>query len=863
VKGPVKVLFASGSRAANALVLTRFKEIFPELPLVVVSEFPPAEGEWIPFHIRRTWRDNRDLVKARLGGRDIRLGAVVLEPRIPLRSLRRVGFALSGLRVLLFNEYGQHFMLRPRSMPAMLKHVLWRRKNAVIVQFRKGGLFYKLRQVALDARERELTILYRKAMARGRWLARLRKPAEQRSIPLDVRPAGVSVVIPSRNGRELLERCLSSFSGASEIIVVDNGSTDGSAEMLRRQYPQVAVEISPEPLSFARAVNRGIARARFSHVCLLNNDMLILEPAFFGVLLNAFQSVPELFCATAQIFFPPEARREETGKTVLSPEPGIEEFPVRCDEPLPGEDQSYVLYGSGGCSLYDAAKLAALGGFDEAYDPAYVEDLDLGVRGWLRGWPTVYCADARILHLHRATTSRYFSPQELDRALERNYAKFLARAIADPEIFRRMWSANALRLKVLKKADALRDAGSLAGAPVASGDLKFLHLVNGDAAVFPGRQRSGKPIVLVASPYVPFPLSHGAAVRIFNLMRRAAADFDQVLVAFTEELQPAPPELLEICVEVVFVRRRGTHAPPSTSRPEAVELFDSPTYHAALQQTFRKWRPKIAQLEFTQMALYQPDCAGARTILVEHDITYDLYAQMLQREEDWETRRQYERWVQFEHNAWKQVDRVVTMSGKDRARIEGAVTIANGVDLERFRPSGRDPEPQRLLFIGSFAHKPNVLAIQFFLSEVFPMLPGATLHVIAGQRHTQYWNLHQDRVEVQGFVSDVRPAYERAAVVIAPLVTSAGTNIKIMEAMAMGKAIVSSTAGIHGLSELEPGHDVIVADAAEDMAAAIQRLFTLPAERISLEQHARAKAESLYGWDAIATRQKQLYDSLL
>jgi hypothetical protein len=107
--------------------------------------------------------------------------------------------------------------------------------------------------------------------------------------------------------------------------------------------------------------------------------------------------------------------------------------------------------------------------------------------------------------------------------------------------------------------------------------------------------------------------------------------------------------LLDICVEVVTVLRPGTHALPSRGRPDTVEEFDTPAFHAALRQTMAKWRPTVAQLEFTQMAIYAPDCAPAKTILVEHDITYDLYAQMLARPEtsDWETRRQHELWVSF------------------------------------------------------------------------------------------------------------------------------------------------------------------------------------------------------------------------
>src|SRR6185369_10118184 len=123
-------------------------------------------------------------------------------------------------------------------------------------------------------------------------------------------------------------------------------------------------------------------------------------------------------------------------------------------------------------------------------------------------------------------------------------------------------------------------------------------------------------------------------------------------------------------------------------------------------------------------------------------------------------------------------------------------------------------------------------------------------HVIAGQRHQRFWDLQHPGVEVEGFVSDVRDAYRRATVVIAPLVASAGTNIKIMEAMAMGKAIVSTEAGVHGL-ELERDRDAIVTDSADDMASVILHLIAHPEDRVALERHARATAERLYDWDAI------------
>jgi GT2 family glycosyltransferase/glycosyltransferase involved in cell wall biosynthesis len=680
-------------------------------------------------------------------------------------------------------------------------------------------------------------------------------------------------VIPSRTGKELLQAQLPGLlaQGPEQIVVIDNGSTDGTAEWLACDYPQIEVVCSAVPLSFARAVNLGIARARCSHVCLLNNDML-LEPGFFAALQEAFQRVPDLFSATAQIQFPPGVRREETGKTVFA-QSRPTDFPVRCDVPLPGEDGSYVLYGSGGCSLYDTAKLRALGNVDEVYDPAYVEDLDLGYRAWQQGWPSVYVAGAIVEHRHRATTRRFFTEDQLDYILEINYLRFVARAVSDPKVFRRLWT-QAIRRLFLRKGP-LGPAAGIAlrggpGAPAAYSEDLFLALTDGSVSVFSGRPSTGKPRVMVASPYLPFPLSHGGAVRMYNLMRRAASEFDLLLVAFTEHAAPPPPEVLDLCVEVVLVRRAGSHDLPFTGRPEVVEEFASPAFRAALQQTVRKWRPAIAQLEFTQLAQYAADCAPARTILVEHDVTFDLCQQLLGLDDRWELRRELDLWRKFETAAWRTLDRVVTMSEKDHRVVTtaGAVTLANGVDVDRFRPEVGQaswPVTRRILFIGSFAHRPNVMAVEFFLNDVWPLLHDATLHIIAGARHEQFavsGDLAQPGVTVEGFVADVRPAYQRAALVVAPLLASAGTNIKVLEAMAMGKTVVSTPAGVNGL-DLIPGEDFVLVHTAREMAAAIENLLAAPTERARIEATARARVERDYSWDTIARAQSALYRELL
>ena len=144
-----------------------------------------------------------------------------------------------------------------------------------------------------------------------------------------------------------------------------------------------------------------------------------------------------------------------------------------------------------------------------------------------------------------------------------------------------------------------------------------------------------------------------------------------------------PEELLAICVEVILVRRRGSHYRRDTILPDVVEEFASETFRACLKQTVQQWQPDLVQLEFTQMAQYADACHPAKTILVEHDITFDLQQQLLAiaSEATWETaasrlelEKQLGKWKAFETEVWKRVDCVVAMSPKDEGMVSGYFT---------------------------------------------------------------------------------------------------------------------------------------------------------------------------------------------
>jgi GT2 family glycosyltransferase/glycosyltransferase involved in cell wall biosynthesis len=875
----IGIVFASGTAPVNREVIERIATLHPELPLLVVAEFEPHRGQWVPWHLLRGFRENLAAVRAAVGESRIEVAAMVLAPAVPLAKIRLAAMTIAGRALIAYDEdlqvvrglgWGKYFSRRFIDKAGSRRTRQW------------------LRRVAHPG-EAEIPARARAAQMLGIAASRFR--ARQRETPMqEVRPMGdgVSVVIPSRNGRELLASLLPALIpqvAVGEIIVSDNGSTDETAEWLAREYPAVHIIRSAAPLSFSKAVNAGIMAAGFQRTLLLNNDMVV-QPGFVDALNSAFEGIPDLFCATAQIFFPPGVRREETGKAVWRRE-NPTDFPVRCDEPIRGEDLTWVLYGSGGCSLFDTSKLRALGGLSEVFDPAYVEDLDLGYRAWKRGWPSAFCAAAQVEHRHRATTSRYYTPQELDQFVERNYLRFLIHAVGSPALFRRLWLDGIRRLQLraidgdASALDTLRRIPKIGPQPpLATGPLtetEILALGSGDVALFPGRAGKGVKPIIVASPYLPFPLSHGGAVRIYNLMKGAAQDRDQVLLAFADELSTPPEELLAICREVILVRRRGSHYRRDTVLPDVVEEFASEAFRACLKQTIQRWQPDLVQLEFTQMAQYADACRPAKTILVEHDITFDLQQQLLATSSEigasrLELEKQLGKWKTFETEAWKAVDCVVAMSPKDEGMVSGArrvVCVPNGVDNERFRPATDEPAPGRLLFIGSFAHLPNLLALEFFLGGVWPLLgPGFTLHIIAGARHQYFLDFYKTRVavdfsvpgiEIEGFVADVRDAYRRAELVLAPLTASAGTNIKVLEAMAMGRVVVSTSAGVNGLG-VSPGQDVIVTDSAADMAARIVGLSGDTGARKSIEAFARETALR-YDWREIAKKQLGLYES--
>jgi glycosyltransferase involved in cell wall biosynthesis len=400
-------------------------------------------------------------------------------------------------------------------------------------------------------------------------------------------------------------------------------------------------------------------------------------------------------------------------------------------------------------------------------------------------------------------------------------------------------------------------------------------------AIGRNRPRSQRKTVLVVSPYLPYPLSHGGAVRIYNLCRALQPRMDFVLACFREKHDAVDyPKLHEVFREV-YVLDRDEKASRDLSLPKQVREHQSSSMCALIAKICAEGKADLLQVEFTHLAHFRGAAPRTPAILVEHDLTFTLYRQFAERNPAKTTWREYEGWLDFERRWMARYNAVWTMSEEDcsQAVAEGApagrtVMVANGVDLARFVPMPPGEEME-VFYVGSFRHLPNIIGFEKLRHEVMPAVwrrfGAARLRVVAGPDPERYWRefLHRDyprdfdsRIRIHAFVEDLRPLYAQAAVVVVPLEVSAGTNIKVMEAMACGRAVVSTPVGCAGLG-LVDGRDALIRSTPEDLAAAICDLLSDSERRNAIAAAARRTVEERFSWDAIAECAYASYRQLL
>ena len=375
--------------------------------------------------------------------------------------------------------------------------------------------------------------------------------------------------------------------------------------------------------------------------------------------------------------------------------------------------------------------------------------------------------------------------------------------------------------------------------------------------------------ILFAGAYLPYPLNSGGRIRSYYLLRELAARHEVHLLAFSHEEQPELTPLHEMCRSVKTV---PAPVRPSGAVHRVLRLLRSPEdivvgrNSCEMERELRDYLDRetwdLLVLDDLGTEKYVREAGQIPVLLSKHNCEWQLLRRYIQHKagrpwawvlawlEAFTTRRSEARMVSL-------ADRVIVVSETDRqvlleiAPKTQVDVVSNGVDITYFSPVSAI-EDNRLLFTGALFWYPNVDAVSWFCESIWPLIrrdvPDALFDLVGSKPPDTVRALGKlPGVHVIPDVPDVRRHLARSAVYVVPLRVGSGTRLKILEALASGKAVVTTSIGMEGL-DLTVGEDVVVADDPTSFAAACVEVLQDSAKQASLGRAGRTIVEVRYDW---------------
>jgi sugar transferase (PEP-CTERM/EpsH1 system associated) len=397
--------------------------------------------------------------------------------------------------------------------------------------------------------------------------------------------------------------------------------------------------------------------------------------------------------------------------------------------------------------------------------------------------------------------------------------------------------------------------------------------------------------ILMIANYLPYPQVTGGRIRIYNLLRRVASRHEVSLATLLQSPEDAEgiPHLQQFCarVETAMMDRRSrlAKAPGMVryaleGKPPELRLLHSEELVGKIGQLFSRNDFEIVQIE-SHMALYLaalPQTKSYKSIQMFQNVASQQLARIwhVERRGDrklrtwmngvvlgrWEARyaENFNRCTTVSH-----VDQQILMKANPRLQVD---VIPNGVDTQQYQPLPPPPqnESPSLMFVGSMGYAPCIDAVLYLCHDILPLIRQSInpvdLRIVGSDPSPEVLKLAGSRVHVTGRVEDVVPYYQESTICVVPLRAGGGTRLKILEAMALGRPVVSTSIGCEGLDVVD-GEHLLIADTPERFAEHTVRLLRDRQFAQHLCASARRLVEARYGWDKIAERLMDVYEEMV
>ncbi|MCA9473001.1 MAG: glycosyltransferase [Nitrospirales bacterium] len=386
--------------------------------------------------------------------------------------------------------------------------------------------------------------------------------------------------------------------------------------------------------------------------------------------------------------------------------------------------------------------------------------------------------------------------------------------------------------------------------------------------------------VLMYSQRFPFPMDTGGKIRTGQLLKRLHQRFHITLITNMEEEKDRQyiDEVATLCSEYHAI---GWKEVPKFSpkffmnvllrlfsaRPITVLNDYSQDVERKLHDLIMEERFDLVICDFLQPSINFEHIRTLPSILFEHNVEYVIPQRHYLTSRNpllrWFWRSQWKKMERYEKEACQNFSGVIAVSVQDRDCLRALTgkqeifSIPTGVDTQYFMPTNGPCEKHTLVFSGSMDWIPNEDGISYFISDILPLIQAQIRDVrltVVGRNPTPgLQKLAEDVPQVRflGRVEDVRPYIAQAEVYIVPLRIGGGTRIKIFEAMAMGKAVVSTSIGAEGLPVISE-KNCLLADSPEDFAQAVVTLLHDSEKRRSIERAARKFVEDDFTWEKVS-----------